>query len=216
MASASEDPPPRNPKAKTFPHSIHLPVYQEEWVLNLLGDDDRELSGLIQAMFDEAIAGRLDAAALAKNLKGRDAQERATAYLRAQEASMSFEEDVAAIVARVFKTLRGTKRGLRLARRRIHKSDTNTFIADLSLEDRRGGVVASIVCRSSPREDRLQLGLAIATIGARLTGAPVLTVCPYFIEDSAATVAQFKTRELPITDLAGLSNFITGTIEAAK
>lgn len=204
--------------ARTFPHTITVWGYQERWLAEMglvqggegAGGKKRGagakkerggLSGFIQALIDQARIGKIDTTALLQGHKSPPGSlERAALYMKAKEASMMFEEDVCNVVSGAI----AMRRNLRVVRSRIHKTDRNLFVADVSVETRDGAVQASIQCKSSPRIDRLQLALAEAQIGATVTGKPVITVCPYFIEESARALKGFATLKHPCVELDGL------------
>lgn len=185
--------------APRIPRTISLRADQDRWLTELLGERGN-LSAFMQALIDLAVRGEIDTRKLLKGQKNVDALSRAATYLKAKEAGMLFEEDVGATVTKWL----GGKRGYRVGRSRIHNGSGTSFIADFSIEREGGEVVASIVCKSSPRGDRLQLALAEAMIGQQKTQRPVITVVPYFIEEGAASAEQFKLLDYKLTDLKGL------------
>jgi molybdopterin-binding protein len=178
--------------------SIAFRPDQDLWLTELLGTKGN-VSGLFQALTDLAMRGEVDVPALVKQQKDQSALARATAYLRAKEAAMLFEEDV----MRCLENWTRGRKGLKVTKSRIHNG-AMLFIADVSIEDAEGNVVASVVCKSSPRADRLQLALAEAIIGQQKTGKIVITAVPYFIEESALALSQFKSMGLCVADLKGL------------
>lgn len=198
--SSGDEAEPLQAESPRIPRTISLRSDQDRWLTELLGERGN-LSAFMQALVDLAMRGEIDARRLLKGQRDANALSRAATYLKAKEAGMLFEEDVGAAVTKWL----GGRRGLRLGRARIHNGGGTTFIADFSLEREGGEVVASIVCKSSPRGDRLQLALAEAMIGQQKTQRPVVTVVPYFIEEGAATAEQFKVLDYRLTDLKGLA-----------
>lgn len=178
--------------------TISFPPYQDRWLEETLGERGN-VSALMQYLVGLVMDGKVDLKeAILGSQKGETALERAAKYQRAKEASMSFEEDVAAVL---IKWIRGRK--LRLTRGRVHNGHGTTFVADFSIEKESGEVVCSVNCKSSSRPDRLQLALAEAMIGNGKTGKPVITVVPYFVEESSQVAEQFKLVGYVLSDLKG-------------
>lgn len=173
---------------------------QDRWLTETFGEKGN-VSAFFQSLLDGVIAGKIDARTLLNTQKDRSPLQRAEAYLKAKEASMLFEEDVATCVN---KWLNG-HRALRVVRGRIH-NEIGTFVADFSIENSSGEVAFSIQCKSNARSDRLQLALAEAMIGAQKTSRPVVTVVPYFVEEGEPVVQQFRFLGYTIVDIKGLVN----------
>lgn len=179
--------------------TVSITPDQDRWLTEEFLGERGNFSALVQAVIDALREGALDPKPLLKNQKDRSTQARAEAYLKAKEAAMVFEEDVSAAVMKWL----GTKRGLRVSRNRIHNG-TGTFIADISIEQPGGAVVCSVVCKSNPRPDRLQLALAEAMIGNQKTGRPVISVVPYLTPESADAADKFKLNGYKLVVLADL------------
>lgn len=178
--------------------TVSLPVEQDRFVAELIGADGN-FSGLVQSLIAGVQDGRIPRD-LVSGGQSADVAERAKAYLKAKEAGLLFEEDVAGFLIRWM----AGRRGLSVTRSRIHNSGGSTFIADFSIERAKGEVVASVVCKSSPRAERLQLALAESLIGAMKTGRPVITVVPYVLEESAPVLAMFGATGHRVCTLAEL------------
>jgi hypothetical protein len=180
--------------------TISLPLAQDRFVAELIGADGN-FSGLVQTLIAGVQDGRIPKGVVTGG-QSAGVAERARAYLRAKEAGLLFEEDVAAFLIR---WLSG-RRGLSVSRSRIHNSGGSAFIADFSIERPKGDgeVVASVVCKSSPRADKLQLALAEAIIGSTKTTRPVITVVPYVLDESAPVVALFAATGHRVCTLAEL------------
>jgi hypothetical protein len=188
-----------DPSGPRTTRTIALRPDQDRWLDELLGAKGN-VSGFYQSLTDACMRGEIGTKNLTQQQRDPGVLARVTAYLKAKEASMLFEEDVLRHLEDWSKTRRGTK----VSKARIHNSMGTLFIADVSIEDEKGNVCASVVCKSSPRSDRLQLALAEAMIGQQKTGKPVITVVPYFIEEGQTVVSQFKTLNYAVTDLKGL------------
>lgn len=178
--------------------TVSIPVEQDRFVAELIGADGN-FSGLVQSLIAGIQDGRIPRDLVSEG-QAPDVAERAKAYLKAKEAGLLFEEDVAGFLIRWM----AGRRGVNVSRSRIHNSGGSTFIADFSVERVKGEVVASVVCKSSPRADRLQLALAESLIGAMKTGRPVITVVPYVLEESAPVLAMFNATGHRVCTLAEL------------
>lgn len=183
--------------------SVSFPPDQDKWLTGLLGERGN-LSGFLQALVDVARSGKINTEELLKNQKDTTVMQRAVSYLKAKEAAMLFEEDVEACL------LKTITRGQKIVQGRIWNESTSIFIADFSVENDRGEVICSVVCKSSPRADRLQLALAEAMIGTQKTGRPVITVVPYFIEEGGPREVsqQFGFLGYPLTELSKLPDAV--------
>jgi hypothetical protein len=179
--------------------NISFQPHQDAWLTSLLGEKGN-LSAFIQGLVELARNGKVDTRDVMKGLPQMDVVTRAAHYLKAKEAAMLFEEDVFAAVGRAL------VRGQKAVRGRIFNESGPTFIADVCVESEKGELFASIICKSSPRADRLQLALAEAMIGQQKTGHPVITVVPYLIVDAAVNevVGQFMTLGYALTTIAGI------------
>jgi hypothetical protein len=184
----------RTRKART----LSFTPSQDQWLAELLGERGNA-SSFFQALVSCAMRGEIDARKLLQGQKGSDALERAATYLKAKEASLHFEEDVASVVQKWV----APRRSLRVVKQRIH-NDGTPFVADFSIERDDGTVVCSVACKSSPRADRLQLALAEAMIGNQKTSRPVVTVVPYLLESSNEVVDQFKQLGYALAELRNL------------
>lgn len=187
-------------------HTVSFPPDQDLWLMELLGEEGN-LSGFMQALVDVARSGKINTTELLKNQKNDTALQRAKNYLRAKEAGMLFDEDVKACLEK------NVPKGVKVVKGKIYNGHETgaVFIADFSLEKENGEVLCSVVCKSSPRADRLQLALAEAMIGTQKTGKPVVTVIPYFLQDDMAeeVVRQFKMLDYSLTALPELPDAIS-------
>jgi len=174
--------------------TISIRPDQDLWISEVT--EGRTVSRFIQALLDAAIAGAFDLEKL-KNAEGSGI-DRALTYLKAKEAGIMFEEDV----AQVLKEWSKGKRAVTITRNKVHREGV-PFVSDFWVEVA-GKVICSVACKSSSREDRLQLALGEAIIGTQRTGRPVITVVPYFMESARDTRGQFKALKLGLIELNGL------------
>jgi len=185
--------------------TISVPAEQDRWLTELLGKDGN-LSAFVQTLIGCAQRGEIDPDTLVRGQRKDATQSRAYAYLRAKEAGMLFEEDVAALI----KEALARKSNTHVVRGRIHNSGGSTYVADFSIECCGGkgtpqALACSVQCKSSPRASRLQMALAEAMIGHQKTNKPVITVVPYFTAESEPVLQQFKLLGYPICTLSGLA-----------
>ena len=181
--------------------TISIRPDQDIWVTNITGGGN--VSRFMQAMLDAAMAGAFDLNKLQAGSGG--GIDRAMTYLKAKEAGIMFEEDVAQVVQKWCKG----RRGLAVTRNKLH-SEGIPFVSDFWVEHGKEPLF-SVACKSSSRDDRLQLALGEAIIGVQRTGRPVITVVPYFMESGRETREQFKALKLPLVELTGL----TAALDAA-
>lgn len=160
-------------------------------------------SAFFQSLLDQAIDGKVKVSSHPKDV----GLERAAAYMRAKEAGMNFEEDVGRVIGK----WAAGRAGVTVVKGRIHNSGT-TFVADFSLEDGKGNVRCSVICKSSPRADRLQLALAEAMIGDQKTGKPVIVVVPYSLDEGSRVAGQFAMLGYPLVELTGLSGALSASL----
>ncbi len=195
------------PKGVRIPRTVGIRPDQDRWLTELLGSDGN-FSGLVQALLDGCQNGAIPVRQYLGGPGNRSVLERAGDYLKAKEAGMLFEEDVGAEVTRWVSTRRSA---VRVSKGRIHNGSGTTFVADYSVEGAAdgAGVLASVVCKSSVRPDKLQLALAEAMIGRTKTGKPVITVVPYLTTEVAEVAGQFAQLGYALTPLAGLSDALT-------
>ena len=183
--------------------------------VNRLVGEDGNYSAFFQSLVDAVINGIVSPeAVLARSGKG-DSQERALAYLRAKEAGMLFEEDVAALVELWLSE--HPKGGCRLSRNRIFNTGGTTYVADFCFENgkaKAGVPVLCLQCKSSPRPDRLELALAESLIGHQKTGgATIVTVVPYLTSEAEAVLPKFAGLGFAVVTLSQLAKHLD---EAAK
>lgn len=190
-----------------IPRTVSLNPDQDRYLTELLGANGN-VSEYLRNLVDAAREGRL-ALPHAGSSDETNTLNRARLYHKAKEAGMHFEEDTGAVLDGLLKT---GGSGLKVVRNRIHNGD-GVFVADFSVEKPDGTVVFSVVCKSSPRPDRLALALAEAMIGVQKTGAPVVTVVPYLMAASDDAAARFTLngfRLCRLSELAGVVKELTG------
>lgn len=200
----SPSPKPDAPARQRVVRTISIRPDQDRWLAEMLGGGNA--SAFFQSLLDQAIEGKVAPSTPGK-LVGLD---RAAAYMRAKEAGIYFEEDVGRVVAK----WAATQAGVHVVKGRIHNTGTS-FVADYSLEDKRGNVRASVLCKSSPRADRLQLALAEAMIGDQKTGKPVIVVVPYSLDEGSRMAGQFAMLGYPLVELAGLPGALAASLTCA-
>ncbi len=195
------------PHGPRIARTISIRPDQDRWLVELLGDGGN-FSGLVQSLLDSCRQGEIPVRRHLGGAGNYGAAQRAEAYLKAKEAGMLFEEDVGLEIARWVSTRRSA---VRVSKGRIHNGSGTTFVADYSVEGAAdgAGVLASVVCKSSVRPDKLQLALAEAMIGRTKTGKPVITVVPYLTTEVAEVAGQFVQLGYALTPLAGLSDALT-------
>jgi hypothetical protein len=181
--------------------TISIRPDQDRWLAEMLGGGNA--SAFFQSLLDQAIDGKVAPSAPTKDA-GLD---RAAAYMRAKEAGIYFEEDVGRVIAK----WAATQVGVHVVKGRIHNTGSS-FVADYSLEDKRGNVRCSVLCKSSPRADRLQLALAEAMIGDQKTGKPVIVVVPYSLDEGSRVAGQFAMLGYPLVELAGLPGALAANL----
>lgn len=174
--------------------TISIRPDQDIWVTNVT--EGGNVSRFMQAMLDAAMAGAFDL----NKLQGAQGSgiERAMTYLKAKEAGIMFEEDVAQVIQKWAKG----RRGVSVTRNKLHPEGV-PFVSDFWVEHGKEPLF-SVACKSSSRDDRLQLALGEAIIGVQRTGRPVITVVPYFLDSGQDSRDQFKALKLPLVELAGL------------
>jgi hypothetical protein len=194
---------PPTKKSVRITRTVSLRPDQDQWIDEITGGGN--VSALFQALIDAASSGAFDISKL-KSSKGGTI-DRAMTYLRAKEAGIMFEEDV----AEQLKRWAAGRRNVTISRSKIH-NDGIPFVADFSVE-RGGEVLCSVCCKSSSRTDRLQLALGEAIIGTQRTGRPVITVVPYFVEASRQSQEQFKALKLSLVELAGFAAALDAAVK---
>lgn len=195
--AAKKKPSPANPRADwRVSRTVSFTPEQDRYFAEALGEGGN-VSEFIRQLVDASREGRVNFGPKKSGEPG--ALDRARAYLRAKEAGMNFEEDVGRVLEHALRR----RRGLSVIKNRIHNGD-GVFVADFSLEDGAGRVVASVQCKSSPRADRLNLALAEAMIGRQKTEAPVITVVPYLLAESDEVAGKFGLMGFKVVRLTEL------------
>jgi len=190
------------------PRTVSLTPDQERYITETLGEN-ANVSAYMRQLVDAAREGRVNFGP--KKEGETSAMDRARAYHKAKEAGMNFEEDV----GRVLDTLFKKDKSVRVVKNRIHNGDS-VFVADFSIERVDGTVLLSVVCKSSPRADRLNLALAEAMIGTQKTKAPVLSVVPYLLTESDEVTAKFGMLGYKIARLSELETTVAGMLPQKK
>lgn len=183
--------------------TVSIPAPLDRWINNLLdGDGEKKgkFSTLVQRLLSALHEGNIPRSVVEED--GNLTLERAAAYLKAKEASMNFERDVASVIEEWKSSQKKLKTKISVVRNRIH-NDGSPFIADFSVQLGEE-ILCSVSCKSSPQPDRLQLALGEAIIGRQKTGKPVVTVVPYFLSRTSQAQTVFESMGLPIVGVTDL------------
>lgn len=108
--------------------------------------------------------------------------ERLRDYLLTKGAAMTFEDDVFDALAKCY--------GAENVKKGVKYSGTLPFVADFQV--RTYDKVFSVVCKSSPKKNRLQLAVAESIIGRTVSMTEVAVVVPYFTEDVRSQLPAFE------------------------
>jgi hypothetical protein len=159
---------------------------QDAW-LDELFPERGKVSEFFRALLDKVILGQVK---LEPGDTGdpKTATARARAYMMAKEAAITFEDDV----VRILTDALPKKAGFRIDRNAVFNEDGVVYLADAAVRRADGSVVLAAGCKSNPRPDRLELALGEAIIGKQKTGAPVLVVVPYLLDESAEVADKFR------------------------